>query len=98
MLYVYKQFECPNNASGVPLTVNVLDANGNYRSRRHNHKRSTGAYKLNWKPDIAGTYTVYATFAGSEAYYGSVAESAFFVEATMTSSNHSTNSNTSING
>jgi hypothetical protein len=80
MLYVYKQFECPNNASGVPLTVSVLDANGNYRVVGTTTSDLTGAYKLNWKPDISGSYTVYVTFAGSEAYYGSVAQSAFFVE------------------
>ena len=80
MLYVYKQFECPNNATGVPLTVSVLDANGNYRVVGTTTSDLTGAYKFNWKPDIAGSYTVYVTFAGSEAYYGSVAQSAFFVE------------------
>ncbi len=80
MLYVYKQFECPNNASGVPLTVSVLDSNGNYRVVGTTTSDLTGAYKFNWKPDISGSYTVYVTFAGSAAYYGSVAQSAFFVE------------------
>ncbi len=80
MLYVYKQFECPTNASGIPLTVSVLDANGNYRVVGTTTSDLTGAYSFSWKPDIAGKYTVYVTFAGSEAYYGSVAQSAFFVE------------------
>ncbi len=80
MLYVYKQFECPTDASGIPLTVSVLDANGNYRVVGTTTSDLTGAYKFNWKPDISGDYTVYVTFAGSAAYYGSVAQSAFFVE------------------
>ncbi len=80
MLYVYKQFECPTNASGVPLIVSVLDANGNNRIVGTTTSDLTGAYKFSWKPDISGSYTVYVTFAGSEAYYGSVAQSAFFVE------------------
>src|SRR5665647_2735444 len=80
MLYVYKQFECPTNASGVPLTVSVLDANGNNRVVGTTTSDLTGAYKFSWKPDISGDYTVYVTFAGSQAYYGSVAQSAFFVE------------------
>jgi hypothetical protein len=80
MLYVYKQFECPTNASGVPLTVSVLDANGNYRVVGTTTSDLTGAYRFSWKPDISGEYTVYVTFAGSEAYYGSVAQNAFFVE------------------
>jgi hypothetical protein len=80
MLYVYKQFECPTNASGVPLIVSVLDANGNNRVVGTTTSDLTGAYKFSWKPDISGDYTVYVTFAGSQAYYGSVAQSAFFVE------------------
>jgi hypothetical protein len=80
MLYVYKQFECPTNASGVPLTFSVLDANGNYRVVGTTTSDLTGAYRFSWKPDISGEYTVYVTFAGSEAYYGSVAQNAFFVE------------------
>ena len=31
MLYVYKQFEMPTNATGVPVTISVVDANGNFR-------------------------------------------------------------------
>lgn len=31
MLYVYKQFECPANTTGVPLTISAVDANGDYR-------------------------------------------------------------------
>ena len=80
MLYVYKQFECPTNASGVPLTVSVLDANGNSRVIGTTTSDLTGAYKFSWKPDISGDYTIYVTFAGSEAYFGSVAQNAFFVE------------------
>jgi len=80
MLYVYKQFECPTNANGVLLTVSVLDANGNNRVVGTTTSDLTGAYKFSWKPDISGDYTVYVTFAGSQAYYGSVAQSAFFVE------------------
>jgi len=80
MLYVYKQFECPTNANGVSLTVSVLDANGNYRVVGTTTSDLTGAYKFSWKPDISGDYTVYVTFEGSQAYYGSVAQNAFFVE------------------
>ena len=84
MMYVYKQFECPANATGVPLTFSVLDSNGNYRTIGTTTSDSNGAYSFAWKPDIAGKYTVYVTFAGSKAYYGSVAQSAFFVEDEVT--------------
>jgi len=80
MLYVYKQFTHPTNASGVPVTISVLDANGNYRTVGSTTSDTTGAYSFSWVPDIAGKYTLYATFDGSSAYYGSGAETAFVVD------------------
>ena len=81
MLYVYKQFARPTNATGVPLTINVLDANGNYRNIGNTTSDANGVYSFDWTPDIPGKYTVYVTFAGSGAYYGSFAQSAFVVDA-----------------
>jgi hypothetical protein len=34
-----------------------------------------------WSPDIEGQYIVVATFAGSNSYYGSSAESSFYAVA-----------------
>jgi hypothetical protein len=81
MLYVYKQFARPTNATGVPLTVDVLDANGNYRNIGTTTSDANGVYSFDWTPDIPGKYTVYVTFAGSGAYYASFAQSAFVVDA-----------------
>jgi len=80
MLYVYKQFTRPTNATGVPVTISVLDSNGNYRTIGSTTSDSTGAFSFSWIPDIPGKYTVYATFDGSGAYYGSGAETAFVVD------------------
>ena len=79
MLYVWKQFEAPNNATGVPLTVSVIDSNGNYRTIGTTTSDSLGSYSFSWVPDIAGKYAVYVTFAGSNAYYGSTAANSFVV-------------------
>ena len=38
------------------------------------------SYSLSWMPDIPGKYTVIATFAGSNAYYGSYDQAAFVVD------------------
>ena len=85
MLYVYKQFEMPTNATGVPVTISVVDANGNFRTIGETTSDSTGSYSLSWMPDISGKYTVIATFAGSKAYYGAYDQTAFVVdEATAT--------------
>jgi hypothetical protein len=80
MMYVYKQFEQPTNATGVPVVINVVDANGNYRQVGTTTSDSTGYYSFNWTPDISGKYQVYATFAGSKAYYGSAATNSFVVD------------------
>ncbi len=81
MLYVYKQFEQPTNATGVPVTISVVDANNNYRTIGSTTSDATGYYSYNWVPDIAGKYTVIATFGGSAAYYGSYAQTSFVVDA-----------------
>jgi hypothetical protein len=80
MMYVYKQFECPTDTTGVPVSIAVIDANGNYREIGTTTSDATGYYSFNWTPDIAGKYTVYVTFAGSNAYYGSVATISFVVD------------------
>jgi len=70
----------PTNASGVPVTISVVDANGNFREIGTTTSDSTGSYSLSWMPDISGKYTVIATFAGSKAYYGSYDQTAFVVD------------------
>jgi hypothetical protein len=81
MMYVYKQFERPINATGVPVAISVIDANGNFRTVGTATADSNGFFSFAWTPDISGAYTVYATFAGSHAYYGSSAEAAFSMAA-----------------
>jgi PQQ-like domain len=80
MLYVYKQFERPANATGVPVDIYVYDSNNNYRKIGTTTSSSDGSFSLAWVPDIPGTFNVYATFAGSKAYFGSHAESSFVVD------------------
>jgi hypothetical protein len=60
--------------------LDVVDANGNFRNIGTITSDATGFYSFVWEPDIPGEYTVYATFAGSESYWQSSAETAFFVE------------------
>jgi PQQ-like domain len=79
MLYVYKQFARPINASGVEVTLSVLDANNNYREIGKTTTNTDGFFKFSWAPDIEGDYTLYASFTGSAAYYPSHALAAFNV-------------------
>jgi hypothetical protein len=43
-------------------------------------------YTFTWTPDIPGDYTVYSSFAGSESYYPTAAETSFHVSETATQS------------
>ncbi len=77
MEYVYMQQSCPNNVTGVPVSIDVLDSNGNYRNIGTTTSDGSGTFAFTWTPDIAGAYTVIATFAGSDSYYPSNAETHF---------------------
>ena len=80
MEYVYQQNQLPTNATGVTVTLNVIDANGNYRTIGTTTSDATGFYSYQWTPDVEGKYTVYASFAGSESYWPSKATTAFAVD------------------
>ena len=81
MEYVYMQKSKPTNATGVEVTLDVIDANGNYRNIGTTTSDASGFYSFDWTPDIEGKYTVIATFGGSGSYWPSHAETAFVVEA-----------------
>ena len=77
MEYVYQQQPMPTNATGVPVTISVLDSNGNYRQIGTATSDLSGTFALTWTPDIPGNFTVVANFAGSNSYYPSYAETHF---------------------
>ena len=80
MEYVYMQQDKPTKTTGVEINIAVIDSNGNYRSIGNTVSDASGTYSLQWTPDITGKYTVIATFAGSNAYYKSSAETSFAVD------------------
>jgi len=74
---VYMQQPMPTNTTGVPVTLSVIDANGNQRQIGTTTSDSFGTFSLTWTPDIQGDYKVIATFAGTQSYYGSSADTTF---------------------
>ncbi len=80
MEYVYQQQPRPTDTAGVPVSIDVLDSNNNYRHIGDTTSDSNGFFSFQWIPDIAGKYTLYASFAGSESYYPSQAVTAFAVD------------------
>lgn len=81
MLYVYKQFEQPTDVTGVPVSIDAVDPNGNYIHLGDTTTDSSGSYSFIYTPETAGAYTIYATFGGSAAYYSSYAQTAMVVQA-----------------
>jgi outer membrane protein assembly factor BamB len=94
MEYVYMQKPKPSDATGVPVTLSVIDSNGNLRPIGSTTSDTSGMFTYTWMPDIQGSYTVIATFAGSQSYWGSSAETSFYasaVHATPTPTTSQTN-------
>jgi hypothetical protein len=79
MGYVYLQQPEPTNFAGVQVELAVLDSNGNHYPIGYATTDQSGMYSLTWKPTIPGNFTVYAVFAGTNAYYPSNAETTFNV-------------------
>jgi hypothetical protein len=86
MEYVYMQQTCPSVVTGVEINLAVVDTNGNYRNIGTTVSDGSGTYSYQWTPDISGKYTIVATFAGSNAYYGSSAQTAFAVDEALATS------------
>jgi hypothetical protein len=81
MAYVYMQKAKPTDTTGVPVTLSVYDANGNYRTIGTTATDASGMFTYAWSPDIEGQYIVVASFEGSNSYYGSASESSFYAMA-----------------
>jgi hypothetical protein len=80
MEYLYQQQQRPTDATGVKVTVSVLDPNNNFYEVGTTTSDDSGFYKLKFEPLVPGEYTVYSWFSGSESYYPSYAETAISVE------------------
>ncbi|MCW3983795.1 MAG: hypothetical protein NWE96_07345 [Candidatus Bathyarchaeota archaeon] len=80
MEYLYMQQPKPTDAEGVTVKLDVLDANGNYRNIGQVKTDLSGSYSYAWQPDIPGKYTIFASYAGSDAYASSSAQTAIQVD------------------
>ncbi len=81
MQYVYQQGPCPTNVTGVTVTLTTIDPNGNSFVIGTTTTDANGMFAKAYTPDVPGTYTVIATFAGSNSYWQSSSETAFNVMA-----------------
>jgi hypothetical protein len=82
MEYVYMQKPMPTNATGVEVSLDAVDPNGNFVHLGTVTSDASGNFGFDWKtPDVPGQYTIIATFAGSNSYYASYAETYAVVTA-----------------
>jgi len=72
MLYVYKQFERPEDATGVTVKLEAVDPNNKYVDIGTTKSDAYGNYGFTFTPDVEGKYMIIATFEGSSSYYGSI--------------------------
>ncbi len=85
MQYLYMQEPKPTNVKGVPVTVTVVDPNGNSQQIGNPTSDASGNFAIEYTPSIAGMYTITATFAGSNSYYDSTAETHIAVASALPS-------------
>jgi hypothetical protein len=76
MEYLYEQQGKPSNATGVEVSLDTIDPNGNLVHIDTVKSDSSGMFKKMWTPEVPGEYTVIATFGGSKSYWSSFAETA----------------------
>jgi hypothetical protein len=78
MDYLYMQnatmLNNPPQFTGVPVSLDALDPNGNYMHVGDVTSDGSGIFMYQWTPTTPGLYKVYATFSGSESYFSSYAE------------------------
>jgi hypothetical protein len=79
MEYLHQQKQFPSEATGVPITIDVMDANGNYYNIGTATSDTAGKYSLVWEPEISGEFAIFATFAGSNSYGSSYDTTTMFV-------------------
>ncbi len=68
MEYMFQQRPIPLNATGVPVSLDAIDPNGNYIHIGNVTSDIHGNYGLDFTPQVPGTYQILATFAGSNSY------------------------------
>jgi hypothetical protein len=88
MSYIHLQTTWPGwsmaNVTGVPVSIDAVDPNGNFMHLATVTSDSTGHFGYTWIPTLAGDYKISATFGGSNSYGASWAQTYANVAAAPT--------------
>jgi hypothetical protein len=68
MEYMFHQRPMPTNATGVSVSLDTIDPNGNLIHIGDTTSDAASNYGIAYKPDVPGTYQIIATFKGSNSY------------------------------
>ncbi len=72
MGYVYQQQPLPTNFTGVTVQLSAIDPNGNHIIIGDATTNVDGVFDYTWTtPNVPGSYSIFATFAGTNGYWGS---------------------------
>jgi hypothetical protein len=74
MAYLYQQAPYPANVTGVPISIDANDPNGNPIHIADVTSDASGTFAYTWTPTNPGEYKITATFAGDYSYGASWAE------------------------
>jgi hypothetical protein len=74
MEYLYMQQAMPQNAKGVEVSLDAVDPNNNFVHIGTATSDASGTFGYMFTPEVPGKYQIIATFAGTNSYYGSFAE------------------------
>jgi outer membrane protein assembly factor BamB len=80
MEYLYQQQPMPQDATGVDVTMTVLDPNNNCYDVATAVSDASGTFCGEFTPEVPGLYKVIATFDGSDSYWPSQAVTYLKVE------------------
>ena len=86
MNYIYQQQAMPTHANGVTVRLTAFDSNHNTIDIGNTTSDLNGFFKFMWTPPNEGTYTVIASFDGSNSYFPSTAETGVGVSAAPSAS------------
>ncbi|MEM2130219.1 MAG: PQQ-binding-like beta-propeller repeat protein [Candidatus Bathyarchaeia archaeon] len=83
MEYIHLQRPMPTEVTGVPVSIDAVDPNGNFVHLGDvTTDGKSGTFGFVWEPEIAGKYKITATFMGDDSYGSSFATTyAIVVEA-----------------
>ena len=82
MEYLYMDQPMPTSATGVQVSIDAIDPNGNFIHIGNATSDITGTYGLAWTPpNIPGQYTIVTTFSADNSYYASTGETVTYVSS-----------------